>query len=187
MNFVSVNRVAGFPQGFQKQEQQHQNRRQPEKRQQSQLSDESDTTDELSDDDSHNADWNEVFLQDYFHKQYLRMQSIYPPSFKSKERKSENSLNPALSYQNQWRIITPSISLTASFEEPAAPYVNDQTADIDCRQQYFGDITENKMEMKAAISQKGVDLREGKQYTELSEIILYSLEKLGIVCFNRRR
>ena len=34
-------------------------------------------------DENDEAERYKIFLEEYFHKQYLRMQEIYPPSFKS--------------------------------------------------------------------------------------------------------
>ena len=51
--------------------------------------DESDTTDEISDEEY--EEQCELFLQEYFHQQFLKMQAIYPPTFKSKLRQFQDS------------------------------------------------------------------------------------------------
>lgn len=43
---------------------------------------ESDTTSEESDQEE--QEHNDLFLEEYFHQQFLRMQALYPPTFKSK-------------------------------------------------------------------------------------------------------
>lgn len=132
-------------------------------------SDESDTTEDLSDDDSFDADQNEIFLQEYFHQQYLRMQAIYPPSFKSKEKKFEG--NCIINSQNNFELSTIS-----------SP--NDKPNTTSCIPQRVRDNSSNKGE--SAIFQKRTASSD-KKHGELSVIILDSLEKLGIICFNRRR
>ena len=133
-------------------------------------SDESDTTEDLSDDDSFDADRNEIFLQEYFHQQYLRMQAIYPPSFKSKEKKFEG--NCIINSQNN------------NYEESTISFPNDKPKTTSSFiPQRVGDNSSNKGE--SAISQKRT-VSSDKKHGELSDIILDSLGKLGIV-FNRRR
>jgi hypothetical protein len=49
---------------------------------------ESDTTSEESDQEEHN----DLFLEEYFHQQFLRMQALYPPTFKSKLGNQDHNL-----------------------------------------------------------------------------------------------
>jgi hypothetical protein len=57
----------------------------------------SDSLDEIEE-----AERYKVFLREYFHKQFLRMQALYPPSFKSKLSNSMlRNVNKSTSYYTQ--------------------------------------------------------------------------------------
>ena len=67
---------------------------------------ESDTTSEDSDQEEHN----DLFLEEYFHQQFLRMQALYPPTFKSKL----GNQNPNLQETGRLPSATKSSSLKTS-------------------------------------------------------------------------
>ena len=112
---------------------------------QSKLLDDTDENDE--------AERYKIFLEEYFHKQYLRMQEIYPPSFKSKVIvKNDTIFN--------WNFLSMFSNSKVITNKPSG------------RQLPVNSSKHNKTVFK-----------ERKNIGTLSEIILDNLEKLGIIRF----
>eukprot|EP01035_Chromulina_nebulosa_P022184 gene22184-28722_t len=123
------------------------------------------TTDDLSDDDiSYDALRNEMFLEEYFRQQSLRMQAIYPPSFKSKINSKVNNKN---SHTKGSRSINEGTTKSYAIEQPR---------------------NSSKYHRQRNSSLHGSDkVRSTTRKGELSDIILGSLEKLGIIRSDRRK
>ena len=98
----------------------------------------SDSLDEIEEAERYN-----VFLREYFQQQFLRMQAIYPPSFKSKvipKQKNEKLF--------KWSFLSMMRNVTKSTQTQTTAF------------------------------------KERKNVSTLSDIIIDSLEKLGIVHFD---
>lgn len=106
-----------------------------------------------SQDEADEAERYNIFLQEHFHKQYLRMQEIYPPSFKSKVIvKNDTIFN--------WNFLSMLSNSKVITNKPSG------------RQLPVNSSKHNKTVFK-----------ERKNIGTLSEIILDNLEKLGIIRF----
>lgn len=128
------------------------------------------TTDDLSDDDSSNdAQRNEVFLEEYFRQQSLRMQAIYPPSFKSKML--SNLQNNKISHL-----------------KGSPRNIGEKTTKSSAKNSFASEQPTNssKYHRQRNSSLHGSDKKIRSTTGELSDIILGSLEKLGIIRSNRR-
>mmetsp|Transcript_6753 Transcript_6753/g.10041 ORF Transcript_6753/g.10041 Transcript_6753/m.10041 type:complete len:194 (-) Transcript_6753:142-723(-) len=159
----------------------------------SDYSDESDATTEQSEESDQDAEQNELFMQEYFHQQYLKMQAIYPPTFKSKVKQQaevdSDSCYPHISSSSRATTKRRSLSMSAC---KALPSKNMSPSEKNAS--HFKTLSFFRRQKKDPVqspsynsnpsSQKRSDGR--KKHNELSGMILDSLEKLGIVCFDRR-
>lgn len=116
---------------------------------QSKLLDDTDENDE--------AERYKIFLEEYFHKQYLRMQEIYPPSFKSKVIVKNDTIF-------KWNFLSMFRNSKVITNKQSPSYSNNSTNKV---------YKHNKTVFK-----------ERKNIGTLSEIILDNLEKLGIIRFD---
>jgi hypothetical protein len=116
---------------------------------QSKLLDDTDENDE--------AERYKIFLEEYFHKQYLRMQEIYPPSFKSKVIVKNDTIF-------KWNFLSMFRNSKVITNKQSPSYSNNSTNKV---------YKHNRTVFK-----------ERKNIGTLSEIILDNLEKLGIIRFD---
>ena len=106
-------------------------------------------------DDVDEADRYNLFLQEYFHKQFLRMQEIYPPSFKSKvfDQKNEKIF--------KWSVFSMLRNAKERLDK-SIPFARSKPT---------------------TYTEKTV-FKERKNISTLSDIIIDSMEKLGIIHFD---
>lgn len=151
--------------------------------------DETTTTDQ-SDESDQDAEQNEQFLQEYFHQQFLKMQAIYPPTFKSKvigldDRKISITQDDEELVEEQPSLPPKRRSLSILNKARKSLHGNFQSKNIDSttvpttKGAFFPRHKDKTMPSSTT-------KRHNRRHSELSALILDSLEKLGIVCFDRR-
>lgn len=124
--------------------------------------DDSTTADEMSDEGSEVELQNELFLEEYFHQQYLKMQAIYPPSFKSKVKFTHHELEAKFSGDT-----SPSSSSVRFFNE------KERVCLKNCQEKVTGE---------------GLQKNNNRKHGALSGLIMDNLEKLlVIVCFESKK